>query len=318
MTARRPIAFLSMESLEGFFTYDHLAADVLRARGREVEFVPWRRAEEWSRFAAVVVRSPWDYQQDPAHFMDVLRAIEASGTPLHNPVAVAEWNLAKTYLLHLERAGVPIVPTRIGRVPSRDALCALAMEFGAEEMVLKPVIGANADGAFRLRAPFDDARAHEAVACYRERECLAQPFLRSIVEEGEVSLFYFFGELSHAIIKRPAPGDFRVQEEHGGHRAGRRAGRLRGPGPRRGAVPGAPVCAGGPGAPGRWRVGSDGDRADRAEPLPGVRSGGAGALRGCGGARGAGLTRSSAGAQQALYCRFPLSSARRPRPRLEP
>jgi glutathione synthase/RimK-type ligase-like ATP-grasp enzyme len=216
MTARRPIAFLSMESLEGFFTYDHLAADVLRARGREVEFVPWRRAEEWSRFAAVVVRSPWDYQQDPAHFMDVLRAIEASGTPLHNPVAVAEWNLAKTYLLHLERAGVPIVPTRIGRVPSRDALCALAMEFGAEEMVLKPVIGANADGAFRLRAPFDDARAHEAVACYRERECLAQPFLRSIVEEGEVSLFYFFGELSHAIIKRPAPGDFRVQEEHGG------------------------------------------------------------------------------------------------------
>lgn len=205
-----------MDSLEGFFTYDQLAADVLRARGREVEFVPWRRAEDWSRFAAVIVRSPWDYQQDPARFMDVLRAIEASGTPLHNPLAVAEWNIAKTYLLELERAGVPIVPTRIGRVASLDALHEIAAAFGAQELVLKPVIGANADGAFRLRAPFGDARAEEAVAAYRERDCLAQPFLRSIVEEGEVSLFYFFDELSHAIIKRPAPGDFRVQEEHGG------------------------------------------------------------------------------------------------------
>jgi hypothetical protein len=35
-------------------------------------------------------------------------------------------------------------------------------------------------------------------------------------EEGEDSLFFFGGELSHAVLKSPKEEDFRVQEEHGG------------------------------------------------------------------------------------------------------
>jgi len=45
---------------------------------------------------------------------------------------------------------------------------------------------------------------------------MVQPFISSIVESGEVSLFYFGGAFSHAIRKTPRQGDFRVQEEHGG------------------------------------------------------------------------------------------------------
>ena len=45
---------------------------------------------------------------------------------------------------------------------------------------------------------------------------LAQPFLSAITTEGEFSLFYFNGELSHTILKTPKAADFRVQEEHGG------------------------------------------------------------------------------------------------------
>ena len=45
---------------------------------------------------------------------------------------------------------------------------------------------------------------------------MAQPFMASVVDEGEYSLFYFDGAYSHAIVKRPGDGDFRVQEEHGG------------------------------------------------------------------------------------------------------
>ena len=40
--------------------------------------------------------------------------------------------------------------------------------------------------------------------------------MRSVIEEGEYSLFYFSGACSHAILKTPKPEDFRVQEEHGG------------------------------------------------------------------------------------------------------
>jgi hypothetical protein len=37
-----------------------------------------------------------------------------------------------------------------------------------------------------------------------------------ILTEGEYSLFFFGGKFSHAIVKRPAAGDFRVQEQFGG------------------------------------------------------------------------------------------------------
>jgi hypothetical protein len=43
-----------------------------------------------------------------------------------------------------------------------------------------------------------------------------QPFLPEVLSEGEFSLFYFLGDYSHAILKTPGRGDFRVQEEHGG------------------------------------------------------------------------------------------------------
>jgi hypothetical protein len=37
-----------------------------------------------------------------------------------------------------------------------------------------------------------------------------------IATEGEWSLIFFAGTFSHAVIKRPKPGDFRVQNDFGG------------------------------------------------------------------------------------------------------
>ena len=45
---------------------------------------------------------------------------------------------------------------------------------------------------------------------------LVQPLMPGILTEGEYSLFFFAGKFSHAIVKRPASGDFRVQEQFGG------------------------------------------------------------------------------------------------------
>ena len=47
------------------------------------------------------------------------------------------------------------------------------------------------------------------------RRFVVQPFIANIRTEGEYSLFFFNGEYSHAILKVPKAGDFRVQEEHG-------------------------------------------------------------------------------------------------------
>jgi hypothetical protein len=45
---------------------------------------------------------------------------------------------------------------------------------------------------------------------------IVQPLVEEIARTGEFSLMLFDGEYSHAVVKRPRAGDFRVQEYHGG------------------------------------------------------------------------------------------------------
>ena len=45
---------------------------------------------------------------------------------------------------------------------------------------------------------------------------MVQPYLPEIERSGEVSMIFFGGAFSHAIAKRPQPGDFRVQPEFDG------------------------------------------------------------------------------------------------------
>ncbi len=43
-----------------------------------------------------------------------------------------------------------------------------------------------------------------------------QPYCDEVERQGEWSLIFLGGEFSHAVRKRPQPGDFRVQTEYGG------------------------------------------------------------------------------------------------------
>ncbi|MEZ6106835.1 MAG: hypothetical protein R3B96_12125 [Pirellulaceae bacterium] len=212
----RRVAFLTMKNPEGFFVYDQLLVAPLSQRGWEVIDVPWdEEGVDWSRFDAVIIRSPWDYQQNASHFLHVLAEISASGTKLFNSLEVVRWNIRKTYLLDLERLGIPIVPTLWGSHLRADDLAGAYEQFETDTLVIKPVVGANADDTFRLRLG-DTESAEEAMRVHQVRPYQLQPYIESIETEGEWSLFHFRGQYSHAILKRPASGDFRVQEEHGG------------------------------------------------------------------------------------------------------
>jgi glutathione synthase/RimK-type ligase-like ATP-grasp enzyme len=119
------------------------------------------------------------------------------------------------YLQDIEKRGGRIVPTLWGesKMDSRQ-IEDFFEQLQADEIVVKPTIGANAQNAFRLkRGAVDVDQLSEA---FEKRSYMVQPFMRGIVEEGEFSLFYFNGEYSHTILKTPKAGDFRVQEEHGG------------------------------------------------------------------------------------------------------
>ena len=211
-------AFLSMDSLDAFVAYDELAIPLLRALGWAVDTVSWRADADWAAYEVVVIRTPWDYQDEPDAFLEVLERI-ARSTRLENGLDVVRWNLDKTYLRDLEARGVPIVPTRWLDALDAAALAGLFDALG-DEIVVKPTVSANADGTFRLRRDDRDRQldaVHELSGhTAAGRAVMAQPFVPAIVDEGEYSVFAFGGEVSHTILKTPAAGDFRVQEEHGG------------------------------------------------------------------------------------------------------
>lgn len=207
----RRICFLSMDDLAGYVSDDDLAVPHLAELSIRTDILSWRQtAVAWRAFDAVIIRTPWDYQKYPQEFLAALEDIE-SQTTLHNSLKIVRWNLDKTYLCDLSEKGVRIVPTLWHQRYDFASFAHWLDELAADEVIIKPTISATAAYTYRLRE-FDASLA----SIFGEREFLVQPFVSSILDEGEYSLFYFNGEYSHAIVKRPKPADFRVQEEHGG------------------------------------------------------------------------------------------------------
>lgn len=205
-----------MEDPAGYVIDDDLAYQPLADLGWQTEAIPWSQPNvSWAAYDAIVIRSTWDYATAPDRFLAVLAEIEQTGALLLNDLQTVRWNLDKTYLRDLAKRGVPIVPTAWRERLQRAELAELFDQVGDEEIVVKPVVGAGAIGAFRLqRNDLSRQLTEEVESHYADRALMAQPFLRTITSEGEYSLFYFNGEFSHAIQKIPKPGDFRVQEEY--------------------------------------------------------------------------------------------------------
>jgi glutathione synthase/RimK-type ligase-like ATP-grasp enzyme len=192
---------------------DELLCEALRQHGCEAESVVWDEdAVDWSGTDLCLVRSTWDYHDKYDEFLDWSRQVEAA-TALHNPAALIAWNSDKRYLRQLTEAGVPTVPTLwVERGSDLDLEGELA-ERGWEEAVVKPVVDLGAKNLHRVRAE----EAQDALAKVLERqEAMVQPFLPSLEAEGELSLIYIDGKLSHTVRKHPAEGDFRVQSIWGG------------------------------------------------------------------------------------------------------
>ena len=194
---------------------ERLLVRALAERGVEAVPATWHDpAVRWEAFAAVIIRSTWDYHERHAEFLGWIGRLESLGVPTWNPPPLLRWNSEKTYLADLSAAGIPVTPTRFA---TGDA--SLEAMLGAErwsEAVVKPAISATAHETFRVRQ--GDAAVFGATwrRLLARGTVLVQPLVREIVEHGEWSLCFPGGAFTHAVLKRAKPGDFRVQEEWGG------------------------------------------------------------------------------------------------------
>jgi hypothetical protein len=175
-----------------------------------VEYRTWTDAGDLSGFDLILPLLAWGYQRDTVRWFRALDLWEAGGLPFANPITLLRWNTDKDYLFDLESAGLSTVPTVESHALCAEDLDDARTKFGTDDLVIKPSISAGADRTFCL------ARGDVIPFAVLEKEMLIQPMMPSIQSEGEYSLFLFDGRFSHAILKRPTTGDFRVQEQFGG------------------------------------------------------------------------------------------------------
>lgn len=184
---------------------DRLLRGALEARGHAVAQLVWSDpSAPWSSHDAVVVRSTWDYHLRPAEFLAWLDRLEASGTPTVNSTRLLRWNHDKRYLRGLAEGGVALPDTAWLEEGERVELGEVRAARGWEVAVVKPVVSAGAHGTVLARSGALEGPA------------MIQALLPEIRTAGEWSLVFLGGAFSHAVQKRPAPGDFRVQPTHGG------------------------------------------------------------------------------------------------------
>lgn len=228
---------------------DRLVLEPLASHGLQAEFSIWNdHSVDWRDGRTVVIRSPWDYWEAKDQFLDWLKMLEETEVPLQNPMPVLKWNFDKIYLQDVQKKGHLMTPTIFHKFTDAASLLhvvTVAWKDMKEQfpwmkkLIVKPRVSANAwktyvireqelakaagmssldrdSGHFPNTTRFQKTLTENFATFVSGENLMIQPFLEDVLEQGEWSLFYFWGEWSHTCLKTPANNDFRVQEEHGG------------------------------------------------------------------------------------------------------
>ena len=189
----------------------HLVVEELAARGLSSSWAAWDDPEaDWADARLVAVRATWDYERRREQFLAWAREVEGR-TRLVNTARVLEWNTDKIYLLALQEAGLPVVPTLAadeeGELPSAIA--------AFETAVVKPRVGAGGRGVVVFDGEpggpegLDESQLGEG-------PWIVQPLVESVRSEGESSVFVLGGEVVSQVQKLPDGDEIRVHEQYGG------------------------------------------------------------------------------------------------------
>lgn len=165
---------------------EELTLTAFPERGVAAEMVDWR-SQSGAGFDALLIRSTWDYHLAPNAFREWVRNAPA---PLWNPAEVVIWNMDKRYLAEVAK-NLPIVPTVFGDTPRSEW----------SRFVVKPTVSCGSYQTMVFDHP-DDA-AELIAEIQKGSEPMIQPYMKSVDGEGERSIMWIGGEVTHAIRKEP-------------------------------------------------------------------------------------------------------------------
>ena len=188
-------------------------SEALATVGITAEPTPWTdHVEDASGLAGYPLVLPlivWGYHRDHERWMRACTTWMGAGVRMLNPAGVIAWNSDKAYLGGLAGKGVAIPETVWVEGVTQADVDAAFDRFGSEVVIVKPRVSGGAWKTLRLSRG-------ERLADAPDGPAMIQPYLPSIESDGETSLLFFGGKLSHVVNKRPVPGEFRIQVQFGG------------------------------------------------------------------------------------------------------
>lgn len=190
--------------------------ELFAKKGIQATPLVWNNTStDWEHYDCLLLRSTWDYHLHVEEFFSWLDHLKKQNITTLNPLEVVNWNHHKFYLRELEKKGVNIIPTFFLEKGSDFSLTELKSN-GWEQAVIKPAISANSHLTELFHITDSEFLEEKYRRLAQNHDFLVQRYMPEIQTEGEVSLVYFGKQFSHAVLKKPTSGDFRVQADYGG------------------------------------------------------------------------------------------------------
>ena len=196
---------------------DELLEKVLLGLGIDFKFEVWSDPKvDWKKYAFLLIKSPWDYFDRYAEFLTWCHRIQELGIPTLNSMDTIIWNSDKWYLKEIQEKGFPIVPTHYLRKKEPFDLSNYFLEFNTDELIIKPTVSGGSKNTLKLQKESWREKQEMIAALLNQEDFMVQPFVEEVAITGEYSYLFFNGKFSHAVLKSPKKGEFRVQHFFGG------------------------------------------------------------------------------------------------------
>lgn len=182
---------------------DALLCDALRKHQIEPVMRCWDEpGVDWSEGRFAVLRSVPNYASHRPEFLAWARSVPK----LLNHPDVLSWNTDKHYLIEFEKAGLPVIPTIWLEPEMNLSKHQVHTRFPAHgDFVVKPAVSSGGRGVGRYTStdPYERMAAieHAMELLANGNSVMVQRYLDAVDIQGEISMVYFNGLISHTVKK---------------------------------------------------------------------------------------------------------------------
>ncbi len=210
------IALLTCDAFPSLTDSDRKLIPELFAKGISTDIVIWDAYDvNLNKYDALIFRSTWDYFTKQQIFFDWIENLIQQNVKTLNSLKVIKKNAHKFYLQDLERSGINIIPSVfVPKAENVDLKSIIPTEW--EKVVIKPAVSAGSYLTELFNSSEADLVSRRYSKIIKDYDLILQRFIPEIQSHGEISMVFFDKMFSHAVIKTPKDGDFRIQSQFGG------------------------------------------------------------------------------------------------------